>query len=80
MTNILLLTINKFAATIFNERLKEANIAANNFLALWNNVLSKRRNKLQTFDLCYFVGKNLFGNGGFQNHSYYIVFKRRQRY
>ena len=36
--------------------------------------------KLQTFDLCYFVGKNLFGNGGFQNHSYYIVFKRRQRY
>ena len=36
--------------------------------------------KLQTFDLCYFLGKNLFGNGGFQNHSYYIVFKRRQRY
>ena len=33
--------------------------------------------KLQTFDLFYFLGKNLFGNDGFPNHSFYIGFKRR---
>ena len=61
---------NKFAESIFDTKLKQANLAANSDV----NAVSQRANKnkvkiekLQTFNLSYFLGKNFSGYDGFQN-------------
>ena len=63
-------TTNKFSGAIFDARLKQAKLATNIDL----NIVKQRtiRNeekieKLQTFDLSYFLGKIVFGDDGFQN-------------
>ena len=79
---------NKFLGTIFDERLKQAKLATGNDL---NTVVQRaikneeKIEKLQTFHLSYFLGKNVFGDDGFQNifaheptfSTLFVFFKRQ---
>ena len=82
---------NKWAADVFNARLKQANfVTKTDFgdkLSNLNRKITSNKTKhvlvenelkkLKTFDLSYFVGKNYFEEDGAQN---YLVFQPIRRY
>ena len=81
---------NKLAADIFNARLKQANLVTNadfnNELSdidkkvtankMKNLANEKELKKLNTFDLSYFHGKNLFDEDGMQNYYIFQPFSK----
>ena len=82
---------NKLAADVFNARLAQANLVTKtdveDKLSNLNRKITKNKadhllvqnelNKLKTFDLSYFIGKNYFEEDGAQN---YLVFQPLFRY
>ena len=65
---------NTFTSKIINEKIKQANLTTN----IDFNTVSQRAIKneekienLNIFDLSYFIGKNIFGDDGFQNMFIY---------
>ena len=61
---------NKLLGAIFDQRLKEAKLATNNdFNTVEQHAIrnKKKIEQLQIFELSYFLGKNYFGDDGFQN-------------
>ena len=61
---------NKFAGSIFDTKLKQANLAANSDVNAVSQCANKNKvkiEKLKTFNLSYFLGKNFSGYDSFQN-------------
>ena len=61
---------NKFAGSVFDTKLKQANLATNNDLNTVIQRAAKNKEKIEEmkmFDLNYFLIKNFFADDGFQN-------------
>ena len=66
--------IHKFAGSIFDAKLKQANLATNNDVNTAEqhpNRNKEKIEKIQTFDLSYFLRKKFFVDDGFQNMFVY---------